>query len=786
MARQPGEERCFLSALLAQLTIIGSQPIRAEVSAAAAFEADLEQEDSSRWRSDRGLALVAGALAVPEPGIIGWVTSGPAQGGPSDEPLMEEGQEAAREGLLAIVALNAPLAGRPVPPSAAARTSWLTGDVLEAVSGPADAVKPPALACAAWQPQPAIRPQVAIQTGKSQAAAEQSDLSPSPWSENGQAQTGEQPLAAAHDGPQAAPDPSAAARMEWPLTIPQQRRLDRLATEVVAQPTADGATPVPAPARSTAPQRVPLPTDVYQPVTGGGPHVEIRQIGPSAVAVPGPLPSEEPAAQRMRPFVVAAEQLVASGLPSPADRLVVEGERGVQVDVSDQPELKIEIGSLSVTTREAVSTTPWGDHRLSGQPVVRRINPESGASMAPLGDDRPSDAKTQSAADDLGAEPQVATNPAGLNPEAVIPGAEVSPLRLLSRPMAQQALSEGDTMLAEPLVADLWRREVQTQGWEDSQDAGDEEVLTQAGEAPVASPLLRVLHNGKAARWEAALEAVEVSTQRAPFPAGQATAQSANATVADQQAMHQAGSERRQAFAMEQAPGEPASVMPPSSPVTPTAMELRAIAAKELWQRADQSRSAENRVRPLGQVPSADMAFGLPGSIGSQIATEMANSGEEVNSGRAVSLVFHELMDRVYVALQRGESEWRLQLWPHHLGHLEIRLSASAHGVALLMRAETPEAQALIQANLDQLRNGLAERGVPLERCEVVAGQLSAHGSSLTGQPGGWEGTASRSYDVPEHGSSWRAATWRPRAEPAVEARRVSTSRAHSLIDLQA
>ncbi len=766
MARQRGEEGCFLSALLSQWAATSSQPMGTEVLAEAALRADLEQEGSSHRQSEGGLRSVAGALAMPAPEIVGWAVAEPAQGEFPDEPPTGEEPKTTCEALSAMVTSGLPLA------EPAAGVLPPTREALEAASGPVDAVEPLAMAHAARQPQAAIWPQ-AEQPGELRAAARgvpeaapagawatpqlqgqaaqamtrQPDIGLLWPGGDGQAQG--QTSAAAQPGSQVALEPSAVTAVRGPATASQGSQGGRLAAEVLARPLAEGMAPLSVLARSTRPPRAPSSVSIYQPVTGGGPRAE---------AGPRLWPPEEPTTGQH----AVPQPSLASRTSSPPDRLM-EGRRAGGTSVSGQSWLELGAESPPAAMREAVPVLPWDDQHLPGQPMAGQLHSEAAALSKGL---HPSDTEARGGAGGLEVRPQGLAGPA--NPEAVIAGAEADLPHLVSQPVPSRTSSEKDAMPAEPLVVSPWRQEERALSQEDSRNV--------EGEGSVASPAQRITRDSRTARGEAALEAVEASSWRARFPAERAVPGP------------QAGPERQMAFAKEPMPSELsphreglASAMPPSD-------EARAMAAKELWQQTAQSRSAESSVIPLAQEPAADVAWGLPGSVGAPSAAGAANSGEEVSSDSdsAISLVVRELVARVYVSLQRGEPEWRLQLRPHHLGHLEIRLSTGAHGVTLRIRAETPEAQALIQAHLDQLRSGLAERGVSLERCEVVIGQPDAEGSALAGHPGGWGGMPSRSYEALEPELPRRMRAPRPRAESTGEARRVSTNRVSSFIDLQA
>ncbi|MCD6289824.1 MAG: flagellar hook-length control protein FliK [Anaerolineae bacterium] len=164
---------------------------------------------------------------------------------------------------------------------------------------------------------------------------------------------------------------------------------------------------------------------------------------------------------------------------------------------------------------------------------------------------------------------------------------------------------------------------------------------------------------------------------------------------------------------------------------------------------------------------------------------EKAGPGMMIAHRYEVLTQLEELAGRIQIALRRGETEWRLQLRPRSLGRLEVHLTPTRAGLVLLMRTESPQAQVLIQANLDQLRSGLEGRGILLNRCEVVVGQAGANLSGLGGGAAGWTGPSWHSHP---------GADWMPHvpsghiAEPEAEVRNPVSSaglRRSSLIDIE-
>ena len=219
----------------------------------------------------------------------------------------------------------------------------------------------------------------------------------------------------------------------------------------------------------------------------------------------------------------------------------------------------------------------------------------------------------------------------------------------------------------------------------------------------------------------------------------------------------------------------------PEAPLPPNVADLAPVSAstgdrvsgRPPAQPADKSMPSEVSTQPsIAGVVSVPTPREGP-SIVAETAADPALEAE-------ASEGFRELIDRIQIAVRRGESTWKLQLRPPSLGRLEVHLTTGAKGLEIVMRTETAEAQAFLQANLPELSRGLDQRGVVIERCEVSCGQP---GADLPGAPG---------EDRQQAGAAWQF------AQPAVPlpvsaARRnvaPTTNRAHaqsrSLVDLQA
>ncbi len=104
----------------------------------------------------------------------------------------------------------------------------------------------------------------------------------------------------------------------------------------------------------------------------------------------------------------------------------------------------------------------------------------------------------------------------------------------------------------------------------------------------------------------------------------------------------------------------------------------------------------------------------------------------------------------LHVAVERGISRAKMALRPAELGGIEIRLQATAGGVAAQVVADSPEAARLLAQAGDDLRRALEARDVTLISLEVSTSgdqrQQSARGEWTDGDDAGLDllGTVAR------------------------------------------
>jgi flagellar hook-length control protein FliK len=111
----------------------------------------------------------------------------------------------------------------------------------------------------------------------------------------------------------------------------------------------------------------------------------------------------------------------------------------------------------------------------------------------------------------------------------------------------------------------------------------------------------------------------------------------------------------------------------------------------------------------------------------------------------------------LHVAVERGISRAKMALRPAELGGIEIRLQATAGGVAAQVVADSPEAAKLLAQAGDDLRRALEARDVTLISLEVSTSgdqqQQSARGEWTDGDDAAFAGSGRSSSADAEAGA---------------------------------
>ncbi|WP_026476003.1 flagellar hook-length control protein FliK [Alkaliphilus transvaalensis] len=85
-------------------------------------------------------------------------------------------------------------------------------------------------------------------------------------------------------------------------------------------------------------------------------------------------------------------------------------------------------------------------------------------------------------------------------------------------------------------------------------------------------------------------------------------------------------------------------------------------------------------------------------------------------------VLIEEVANKAKILTQNGKSEMKIQLMPENLGSLHINITVEKGNVTAKMYAENQQIKELIDANLDQLRIALGDKGISITKLEVAVG----------------------------------------------------------------
>ncbi|MDT8897678.1 flagellar hook-length control protein FliK [Thermanaerothrix sp. 4228-RoL] len=176
-------------------------------------------------------------------------------------------------------------------------------------------------------------------------------------------------------------------------------------------------------------------------------------------------------------------------------------------------------------------------------------------------------------------------------------------------------------------------------------------------------------------------------------------------------------------------------------------------------------RSAPKALKEFTLVPSKVQFYPQPGIEGAPEGNNRLQQGIEIpesvlisTHGRAVGLgdtatiaqyvmgsaktrpivtadqLLHQTVRAVDMMVRLDQSNLHLQLYPESLGRIEIRIAHGAEGTHVLLMADQPQTERLLQTGLNELRQSLTHAGIQL--ADVAVGGQNAH-ANLFRQPQG-------------------------------------------------
>ncbi|PKN65483.1 MAG: hypothetical protein CVU57_10220 [Deltaproteobacteria bacterium HGW-Deltaproteobacteria-15] len=157
----------------------------------------------------------------------------------------------------------------------------------------------------------------------------------------------------------------------------------------------------------------------------------------------------------------------------------------------------------------------------------------------------------------------------------------------------------------------------------------------------------------------------------------------------------------------------------------------------------------------------------VEGMTGDLSAVRLQKSNSEAvaatSAREAVSLPdpLPKVIERMLWMIQGGEQKGRIHISPPELGRLDIDLVIKQGHLQAQLRAENPQVKELLDANLGQLKQQLADSGLVIDRFDVMIGlEQNPFSKEQTWTAGHQKGHSSRKEDEEE--SSSKTETGKP------------------------
>lgn len=191
------------------------------------------------------------------------------------------------------------------------------------------------------------------------------------------------------------------------------------------------------------------------------------------------------------------------------------------------------------------------------------------------------------------------------------------------------------------------------------------------------------------------------------------------------------GSASRQASGAGQAAG---SVSPPASQETQAAPLPAADIVEGLERPAtagagrDDLRSTADLQGPTAQARPATGPHASVQTTGQVVAPQPQSASDPGNATRILEVTEMPefLPHTLRAAVRDGVREANIRLWPPELGAIKVQLHVNGNQVTALIRAERPDAYALLDRMRGALQRGMQESGLILHRLEIDLGGSTA------------------------------------------------------------
>lgn len=120
--------------------------------------------------------------------------------------------------------------------------------------------------------------------------------------------------------------------------------------------------------------------------------------------------------------------------------------------------------------------------------------------------------------------------------------------------------------------------------------------------------------------------------------------------------------------------------------------------------------AAHSILTPVIQAPVVPMAM-------NQAPVAQASQNQFYIQQEALQAIVQQM---IRSSAQPGSQELRIRLRPDHLGEIQMKLTSKGQEVALEIKAQTQEAQQIIERHIGDLKEGLAAHSLQLSKVEVM------------------------------------------------------------------
>ena len=86
-------------------------------------------------------------------------------------------------------------------------------------------------------------------------------------------------------------------------------------------------------------------------------------------------------------------------------------------------------------------------------------------------------------------------------------------------------------------------------------------------------------------------------------------------------------------------------------------------------------------------------------------------------------MLMGQLIDKAKLTLSNGKNEMEMHLKPEHLGKISMKIVSENGTVMAKILAESEQAKAIIETNMDSFKNSLESQGIKVQGFSVSLGQ---------------------------------------------------------------